>query len=130
MAGFAGAVRVVGNQRRAMTVCPSGAGYLCPCGEFRPIFATRRGGWSVPSTGGSRAHSVERRQASRDMRPDGVLSTLGATDELAGNGTSVPDQLGSGVSVGGMVCAVGLGAPGTARDRIHRRGRDSLGTRL
>jgi Rhodopirellula transposase DDE domain len=70
--------------------------------------------------GRSRAHSVERRQASRDMRHDGVLSALGATAELAGNGASVPDQLGSGVSVGGMVCAVGLGAPGTARDRIHR----------
>ena len=46
-------------------------------------------------------------QASSDMRHDGVLGTLGATDELAGNGASVPDQLGSGVSVGGMVCRVG-----------------------
>jgi hypothetical protein len=73
---------------------------------------------------------VERWEASRDLRHDGVLSTLGATAELAGNGANVPDQLGSGVSVGGMVCAVGLGAPGTARGRIHRGGRDSLGTRL
>src|SRR5664279_5561418 len=43
MAESAGAVRVVGNQRRAMTACPSGAGYLCPCGESRPIcYAPRR----------------------------------------------------------------------------------------
>src|ERR1017187_2606506 len=55
----------------------------------------------------SRAHSVERRQASRDMRHDGLLGTLGATGELAGNGASVPDQLGSRISVGGMVCAMG-----------------------
>src|ERR1035437_1126058 len=38
MAVSGGAVRVVGNQRRAMTACPSGAVYLCPCGESRPIF--------------------------------------------------------------------------------------------
>src|ERR1035437_2231455 len=80
--------------------------------------------------GCSRAHSLERWEASRDLRHDGVLSALGATAELAGNGANVPDQLGSGVSVGGMVCAVGLGAPGTVRGRIHRGGRDSLGTRL
>src|SRR5665647_532005 len=90
--------------------------------------ATRRGGCRARSR--SRAHSVERWEASRDLRHDGVLSTLGATAELAGNGANVPDQLGSGVSVGGMVCRVGLGAPGTARGRIHRGGRDSLGTRL
>src|SRR5665811_1188813 len=78
----------------------------------------------------SRAHSVERWEASRDLRHDGVLSALGATVELAGNGANVPDQLGSGVSVGGMVCRVGLGAPETVRGRIHRGGRDSLGTRL
>src|ERR1039458_3836252 len=52
MAGSGGAVRVVGDQRRAMTACPSGAGYLCPCGESPPIFATRHGGGRVPSTGG------------------------------------------------------------------------------
>src|SRR2546427_1479049 len=51
MVGCAGAVRVVGGQLRAMTACPSGAGYLCPSGESPPIFATRHGGWSVPSTG-------------------------------------------------------------------------------
>src|ERR1035437_6376470 len=80
--------------------------------------------------GCSRAHSLERWEASRDLRHDGVLSALGATAELAGNGANVPDQLGSRVSIGGMVCAMGLGAPGTARGRSHRGGRDSLGTRL
>src|SRR6516164_1179468 len=76
-----------------------------------------------------RAHSVERRQTSGDLRQDGVLSALGAAAELAGNGACVPDQLGSGLSVGGMVCAMGLGAAGTARYQIHWGGRDSLGTR-
>jgi transposase len=38
--------------------------------------------------GDSRAHSLERRQASRDLRHDGVLSTLGAAAELAGNGAT------------------------------------------
>ena len=45
-----------------------------------------------------------------------AVSGLGATVELAGNGASVPDQLGSGVPVGGMVCAVGLGASEFGRD--------------
>src|SRR5271157_6435615 len=73
---------------------------------------------------------MERWKASRDMRHDGVPGALGATVELAGNGANVPDQLGSGVPVGGMVCRVGLGASGTERGRVHWGGRDSLGTRL
>ena len=45
--------------------------------------------------GRSRTHSVERRQASHDLRHDGVLGALGATAELAGNGARLPDQLGA-----------------------------------
>jgi hypothetical protein len=82
-----------------------------------------------PTWNRSRAHSVERRQASGHLRHDGILSTLGTSAELAGNGARLPDQLGSGLSVGGMVCRVGLGTPPTARGRSHRRRRDSLGTR-
>src|ERR1039457_4585812 len=37
MAESAGAVRVVSNQRRAMTACPSGAGYLRPVGNPDPF---------------------------------------------------------------------------------------------
>src|ERR1035437_2473942 len=95
-----------------------------------PFLLRATAGGVCRARGGSRAHSVERRQASRDLRHDGLLGTLGATAELAGNGAIVPDQLGSGISVGGVVCAVGLGAPRTARGRIHRGGRDSLGPRL
>ena len=40
-----------------------------------------------------------------------------------------PNQLGGGVSVGGMVCTVGPGSPPTMRCGIDRGGRDSLGTR-
>src|SRR6266496_2890961 len=64
------------------------------------------------------------------MRHDGVLSSLGATAELAGDGASVSGQLGIGVSLGGVVCAVGLGPPRTAGSGVDGRGRDSLGPRL
>ena len=38
MAGSEGAVRIVDEQRRAMTACPSDAGYLCPCGGIPTHF--------------------------------------------------------------------------------------------
>jgi len=41
----------------------------------------------------------------------GFLARWGTPAELAGNGARLPDQLGSGLSVGGMVCRVGLAAP-------------------
>src|SRR5450759_4619693 len=75
--------------------------------------------------GGRRAHPVERWQASDDLRHDGLSGPLGPTAELAGNGAGVSDQLGIGVSVGGMDCAVGLGPPGVVGvesigvDEIH-----------
>ncbi len=108
--GTAGAVRVAGDQRPAMTVYLGGAGYLCPFGHPDPFLLCATSGGVCRARGSSRAYSVERGQASSDLRHDGVLSGLGATVELVGNGASVPDQLGSGVPVGGMVCAVGLGA--------------------
>lgn len=43
----------------------------------------------------------------------------GATPELAGNGARVPDRLGNRLSLGGMVCRVGLGTPPTARSGSH-----------
>jgi hypothetical protein len=49
--------------------------------------------------------------------------------QLAGNSAGLPNQLGGGVSICGMVCGVGLGAPPTQRGGIHRSGRDSLGPR-
>jgi hypothetical protein len=50
---------------------------------------------------------------------------MGATVELAGNGANVPDPLGSGGSVAGMVCRVGLahrelsGVESIGVDEIH-----------
>src|ERR1035437_3130001 len=73
---------------------------------------------------------VERRQAPRDLRHDGLPGPLGPAAELAGDGTHLPDQLGVGLPFGGMVCAMGLGAPATVRDPGTRRGRDSLGPRV
>src|ERR1039458_8372198 len=130
MPAYAGAVRVVRNRRRAMTACRSGAGSSCLVGNRYLLLLRATASGVCRAWDRSRAHSVERRQAPGDLRHDGIFSALGATLELAGNGASVPDQLGSGVSVGGMVCRVGSGAPGTARGRIHWRGRNSLGTRL
>jgi hypothetical protein len=76
MAESAGAVRVVSNQRRAMTACPSGAGYLRPVGNPDPFLLRTTASEACRAQGCSRAHSVERRQSSSDMRHDGVLGTL------------------------------------------------------
>ncbi len=77
--------------------------------------------------GDHRTHSVERGQAPGDVRHDGVLGAVGAATELAGDSAGVWDQLGGGVSLGGMASGVGLGPPGVARGGVDRRGRDSLG---
>src|SRR5258708_33081513 len=77
--------------------------------------------------GNHRTHSVERGQAAGDVRHDGVLGAVGAAAELARDGAGVWDQLGGGVSLGGMVGAVGLGPSGVARGGVDRSGRDSLG---
>src|ERR1017187_549151 len=79
--------------------------------------------------GGGRAPAVERRQATADDGDAGILGWLGTAPELAGDGQGVSDELGGGVSIGGMVCAVGSGAPGTAGRRVGRARRDSLGKR-
>jgi hypothetical protein len=44
-----------------------------------------------------------------------IRRPLGATAELAGNGAGLPDQLGSGLSLGGVVRGVGPGASPTRR---------------
>ena len=122
MAGYAGAVRVVDGQRRAMAACPSGAGSLCPCGVSPPFLlrATARG--VCRARGGSRAYSLERRQASRDRRHDGVLSALGAAAELAGNGARVPDRWDGG----SHRCAWNCQSQTTALARLHQESHAQL----
>ena len=66
---------------------------------------------------------------SGDLRHDGISCSLGTEAELAGNGSGLSDQLGSGLSFGGVVRGVGSGTSPTRRRHIDRRGRDSLGTR-
>src|ERR1017187_1791877 len=112
MAESAGAVRVVGNQRRAMTALPQRRWLFVPLWGIPTHFCYAPRRVECAEHGVVVEHIPWSGQASSDMRHDGVLGTLGATAELAGNGASVPDQLGSGVSVGGMVCAVGLGRTG------------------
>src|SRR5664279_5169705 len=87
----------------------------------------RLGGWSVPSTGGGGAYSLESRQAAGDHSDDGVSGPLGPTAFLARDGTGVSDQLGGGLSFGGMVCGLGFGASEAPRSPVHRGGRDPLG---
>jgi transposase len=57
---------------------------------------------------GSGAYPVEQRQESVDERHDGFSGALGEAAELAGNSADISDHLGIGVSLGGVVCAVGL----------------------
>src|ERR1035441_3995555 len=80
--------------------------------------------------GGGGAHSLEPRQTSGDLRHDGIPSPLGAAAELARDGAGISNQLGIGVSLGGVVGAVGPDPPQIARDGIAGRGRDSLGPRF
>src|SRR5208337_5000410 len=54
---------------------------------------------------------------------------LGAAAELARDGADVPDELGIGISLGGMVRAMGLSPPRIARGGSAGGGRDSLGPR-
>src|ERR1019366_7093987 len=79
---------------------------------------------------GSGAHSLEPRQASGDLRHDGIPGALGAAAELARDGAGIPNQLGIGVSLGGVVGAVGPDPPQIAGGGIAGRGRDSLGPRF
>src|ERR1039458_7670211 len=96
------AARSAGGRRPAMIVCRNGAGSLCPSGESPHISTTRRGG------GGG----------------------AGAAAELAGDRGGVWDELGGGVSLGGMVGGVGFGPPGVTGGGVAGRGRDSLGPRF
>ena len=55
------------------------------------------------------------------------LVALGAAVVVAGDGAGLWHQLGMRLSLGGMVCGLGLGAPEAGKRPFHRGGRDSLG---
>ena len=52
---------------------------------------------------------------------------VGAATVVAGDGAGLPHQLGMRLSLGGMVCGLGLGPPAAGRRPCDRGGRDSLG---
>ena len=54
-----------------------------------------------------RACAVERWQATGDVSHDVLSGDMGSTPVVAGDGPGVSNQLGVGVSVGGMVCRMG-----------------------
>jgi len=71
----------------------------------------------------------EQRQAPCDLRHDGILSTLGASAELAGNGARLPDSWKRYIGRWNGLCS-GAWRTANCAGRIYRRGRNSLGTRL
>jgi Transposase len=78
------------------------------------------------SRGGAPGACNRRRgQASLHPGHDVLSGTLGAAAELARNGPLLPNQLGSGLPLGAVVCAVGAGTPQTGSvtgigiDEIH-----------
>src|ERR1039457_5286307 len=56
------------------------------------------------------AYSLESWQAAGDHGDDGVSGPVGPAAFLARDGAGISDQLGGGLSVGGMVCRLGFGA--------------------
>jgi len=52
---------------------------------------------------------------------------VGAATVVAGDGAGLPHQLGMRLSLGGVVRAMGSGAPQARRHRVYWGGRDSLG---
>jgi len=109
MAASAGVVRQCpAAGALAMIDCRSGAGSLCPVGIatwFR--YAPRR--CSVPSMGWPWNPCLERRQAALTFALDGILGALGATAEWRETARVFQTSWEIGVSLSGMVCAVGLG---------------------
>ena len=55
-----------------------------------------------------------------------LVSALGAPPELARNGASVPDQLRSGLPVGGMECLVEWGLAQRKLEGVHALGVDEI----
>src|SRR5207302_7098568 len=118
MAGFSGAARSASGRRRDMIACLSGSGCCTLVGNSHLLSLRAAAGGVCRAWRGGRAHSLERRQATGNVRHDGIPGALGAAAELARDGAGISNQLGSGVSVRGMVCAVGPGEPRTAASRV------------
>jgi len=123
---------VLGVSEASPWLWSTGGAVLAICsavGNPHPFPVRAAAGGMRRAWSGGGTDTVEWRQASGHAGDDGVLGALGAAAELAGNGPGVPDQLGSGVPLGGMVCPVGLGAAATAAGVVDRHWRNPLGTR-
>src|SRR5438876_1670857 len=76
---------------------------------------------------GGRAYSLERWQAAGHPHHDVLSVPLGAAAVVARDGAGLSNQLGMRLSLGGVVCSMGLGASEAGKRSLSRRGRDSLG---
>jgi hypothetical protein len=99
------------TERPAYPAAPAAVAFRAVVGHYCVFPLRSPAGQLSRSRRGGRAHSLERRQASVLHGNDGFPGAMGAALVLARDFPGVPHQLGSGVSVGPMVCGVGAGQP-------------------
>jgi hypothetical protein len=79
---------------------------LCLCAALGPMWRARGGGGT---------HSLELGNTSSDNGDDGVSCPMGAAAKLERDGQGLRNQLGVGLSFGGVACGVWLATPPTER---------------
>src|SRR6516164_7532950 len=111
---------------------PAGGAAVAACaplGDQDVVSLRAASGGMCRAWGGRRVPAVERGEAFSDHGDDGLFGPLGAAAELARDGRGLSDQLGGGVSVSGVVGAVGPGAPRAAGGGVAGYRRDPVGLR-
>src|SRR6516225_1520509 len=118
---------VPGARTRLRPAGGAAVGACAPVGDQDVVSLRAASGGMCRAWGRRRVPAVERGEAFSDHGDDGLFGPLGATAELARDGRGLSDQLGGGLSVGGMVGAVGPGAPRAAGGGVAGYRRDQWG---